>query len=67
MIVPFAGEHSGAGELTWGQLDIWTCMQRQGSSLAFGGAFPLPAGTTVGDVAADLAYLMSRHDSLRTR
>jgi hypothetical protein len=67
VIVPFAGEHSGAGELTWGQLDIWTCMQRQGSSLAFGGTFPLPAGTTVADVAADLEYLMSRHDSLRTR
>lgn len=67
VIVPFAGETSGAGELTWGQLDIWTCMQRQRSSLAFGGAYPLPEGTTVASVVSDLEYLMSRHDSLRTR
>ena len=65
--VPFEGESSGAGELTWGQLDIWGAMQRQRSALTFGGAFPLPPGTTVGQVAADLGYLMGRHDALRTR
>jgi len=66
-LVPFDGERSGAGELTWGQLDIWAAMQRQQSSLGVGGAFPLPPGTTVADVAADLRFLMSRHESLRTR
>jgi hypothetical protein len=67
ILVPFEGESSGAGELTWGQLDIWAAMQRQQSSLGVGGAFPLPPGTTVADVAADLRFLMSRHESLRTR
>ena len=67
VLVPFEGESSGVGELTWGQLDIWAAMQRQQSSLGVGGAFPLPPGTTVADVAADLRFLMSRHESLRTR
>jgi hypothetical protein len=67
ILVSFDGERSGAGELTWGQLDIWAAMQRQQSSLSVGGAFPFPPGTTVADVASDLRFLMCRHDSLRTR
>ena len=67
ILVPFEGEGSGVGDLTWGQLDIWAAMQRESSSLSFGGAFPLPAGTTVDDVTADLRFLMCRHASLRTR
>jgi Condensation domain len=65
--VPFRGPRAESGELTWGQIDIWTAMQRQRSSLPFGGAFLLPPGTTVADIAADLRFLMGRHDSLRTR
>ena len=67
ILVPFRGTSSGIGELTWGQADIWAAMQRQRSSLCVGGAFPLPPGTTVSKVAADLQFLMGRHDCLRTR
>jgi Condensation domain len=66
ILVFFEGNGSGVGDLTWGQADIWAAMQREGSSLSLGGAFALPAGTTVDDVAADLRFLMSRHASLRT-
>jgi hypothetical protein len=67
ILVSFEGTSSGIGELTWGQLDIWAAMQRQRSSLCVGGAFPLPPGTTVTKIAADLRFLMCRHDCLRTR
>ena len=67
ILVPFEGTSSGIGELTWGQLDIWAAMQRQRSSLCVGGAFQLRPGMTVADVAADLRFLMCRHDCLRTR
>jgi condensation domain-containing protein len=65
--VRFEGEGAGAGELSWGQREIWFAMQHQRSSLPVGGAFPLPAGTTVDGVAADLRFAVSRHQSLRTR
>jgi hypothetical protein len=67
MDVAFAGEGSGSGELSWGQLDVWLKMRRLGRSFAMGGARALPAGTTVEDVAAELAYLMGRYQSMRTR
>jgi hypothetical protein len=67
ILVPFDGEDSGVGELTWGQLDIWAAMQRESSSLGIAGVLALPAGTTIQGVAADLAFLMSRHTALRTR
>jgi hypothetical protein len=41
-------------------------MLLQDSSLSIGRTLPLTAGTTIGDVAADLAYLMGRHQSLRS-
>ncbi len=65
--VSFAGEGSGAGELSWGQLDVWIKMGRLGRSFAMGGARALPDGTTVEDVAGELAYLMGRYQSMRTR
>ncbi|HEY5360694.1 MAG TPA: hypothetical protein VIJ82_23940 [Streptosporangiaceae bacterium] len=65
--VCFEGEGSGVGELTWGQYDIWPSMQSQGSSFSIGGVLPLPPGTTVQDVAADLRFIAGRHPSLRTR
>jgi hypothetical protein len=67
ILVPFEGEGSGVGELTWGQRDIWLAMQEQSSSLGIGGAFPLPPGKTVEEIADDLRFLVSRHQSLRTR
>lgn len=67
ILVPFEGEDSGVGELSWGQREIWLAMQHQRSSLGIGGVFPLPRGTATGDVTADLRFLMGRHQSLRTR
>ena len=43
--VPFHGEGSGVGDLTWGQLEIWQTIQRTGRSLNIGGAIPMAAGT----------------------
>lgn len=67
ILVPFEGEGSGVGELSWGQREMWRAIQRRGSSLAIGGVVRLPAGTTVQGAAAELRFMMSRHQSLRTR
>jgi len=65
--VAFAGEGAGAGELSWGQRDIWLAMVRQESWLPNGAWGPLPAGTTLDDVADRLRYMMSRFPTARTR
>ncbi len=65
--VPFSGDGTGVGELTWGQRGLWTAMQETGSSLALSGAQRLPPGTTVPTVVAGLRFLLERHQSLRTR
>ena len=67
ILVPFSGEGSGIEELSWGQQEIWSAMRAQHSWLPIGAAQPLPAGTTIDQVAADLRYSMSRYQSLRTR
>lgn len=64
--VAFAGDGSGTGELSWGQLEIWSAMTRQGW-IRLGGVIPLSPGTTVQDVADELGYMMSRYQSMRTR
>jgi hypothetical protein len=67
IFVSFEGDGSGVDELSWGQRAIWNQMRMQGSSLSMGGARPLAAGTTVGDVAASARFVIGRHQSLRTR
>jgi hypothetical protein len=67
IIVPFSGEGSGVEELSWGQQEIWSAMRAQHSWLPIGAAQPLPAGTTIDQVAADLRYSMSRYQTMRTR
>ena len=67
VIVQFEGEGSGVGELSWGQHEIWSVMQDTGESLPLSGVRALPPGQTVADVAAGLRFIMSRHQSLRTR
>ena len=67
VIVQFTGDGSGVAELSWGQQEIWSVMQAKGNSLPMGGARALPPGQTVADVAAGLRFIMSRHQSLRTR
>jgi hypothetical protein len=66
VVVPFAGEGSGVGELSWGQREFWMAIQRTGSWWPIGGVAALPPGRTVADVAGELAYLLSRYQSLRT-
>jgi hypothetical protein len=65
--VPFAGEGAGYEPLTWAQQELWAIMARQKSWMPLGGPSPLPTGTTVDDIAGQLRYLMSRHQSMRTR
>jgi hypothetical protein len=67
VLVAFAGEGAGVGELSWGQREIWQAMVNQRSSLAVGGRKPLAAGTTVAEIADELRYLMTRYPTMRTR
>lgn len=67
VVVPFSGEGAGEAELSWGQRDIWHAMLRQRSWLPNGAWAPLPAGTTVDEIAERLRYMMSRYPSARTR
>ncbi|WP_162907869.1 condensation domain-containing protein [Allorhizocola rhizosphaerae] len=67
IVVAFSGEGSGIEELTWGQRAIWNAMTEQQTSLPIGGWLPLPEGTTVQHLAAELRFHMSRHQSMRMR
>ncbi|MBV1855086.1 condensation domain-containing protein [Catellatospora tritici] len=67
IMVSFHGEGSGTGELSWGQREIWSAMRRQQSAIPVGGCLPLPPGTTLDDMVAELRFNMSRHQSMRTR
>lgn len=67
LLVPFAGDGSGLEELTWGQWYVWGLMADFGSMPMVGGAMPLEEGTTVDNVVHLLSFIVSRHQSLRTR
>lgn len=67
VIVQFEGDGSGVAELSWGQAEILSVMRVKANSLPMGGARALPPGQTVADVAAGLSFILSRHQSLRTR
>jgi Condensation domain len=67
ILVPFGGTGAGAGEPSWGQLDLWGVGGQEGREIPIGGVTPLPPGVGVGDVAAVLAYTVGRHPALRTR
>lgn len=67
VVVGFGGDGAGAAELSWGQMDIWQAMVRQESWLPNGVWLPLPAGTTVEELAGRLRYVMSRYPTARTR
>src|SRR4051794_11643506 len=51
-LVPFHGEGSGEGELTWGQQGIWLTMARTGRTMNIGGAMPVEPGTSLEDLKA---------------
>jgi hypothetical protein len=63
--VPFAGEGTGEGELTFGQLGLWQTMAKGVSRTVAYVAEP-PPGTTVAAVADMLGFMVGRHQSLRT-
>ena len=65
--VPFAGEGSGEGPLTWGQHHIWRQIQQQRCSLGVGDTAALPEGTSLEALIAGFSFLFGRHQSLRTR
>ena len=67
LVVGFSGDGSGSGELSWGQLENWSAIVKQGTWLPLGGVRPLPAGTTLDDVADEVRYLMGRYQPMRTR
>ena len=41
--MPFQGEGTGVGELTWGQQGIWKTIQLTGRTMNLGGAMAMPA------------------------
>lgn len=63
--VEFEAPDSGVAELTWGQMEIWLAMTRQGW-LRLGGTKPLPPGTTVQEIADELRYQVTRYAPMRT-
>ncbi|HET9142325.1 condensation domain-containing protein [Actinophytocola sp.] len=67
ILVPFEGDGSGVEHLTWSQMTLWQSIEQSGTSKTVPYVAELAPGTTVDDVAADLSFMMSRHQSLRTR
>jgi hypothetical protein len=67
VVVAFEGGGSGAGELSWGQLDAWMTVRRLRSWMPMGGVKPLTPGTTLAEVCGELRYLVSRYPVMRTK
>lgn len=65
--VRFEGDGSGVEELSWGQRELWEAMRRQLTWMPMGYALPVPPGTTVDDMVAQLRFMMGRYQSMRTR
>src|SRR5262249_38156477 len=67
ILVPFEGPGEGSDELAWGQIGLWQSIEQSGLSKTMVHVEPLPAGTTVEDMTHRLRFMVSRHQSLRTR
>lgn len=68
VVVPFAGEGSGTGELSWGQKTVWRgVLSRNGAPIWLIGIEEVPEGKTLDDIAGDFSFLIGRHQALRTR
>lgn len=65
--VPFHGDGAGTEELTWGQWTVWRMMNGLGGVFLVGGVMRLEEGTTLDQLKNLLAFIMKRHESLRTR
>ncbi|HEU5469124.1 MAG TPA: condensation domain-containing protein [Actinophytocola sp.] len=66
-MVPFEGDGSGVEELTWSQMTLWQSIEQSGQSKTVPYVTELPPGTSVDRVAAELRFMVGRHQSLRTR
>jgi hypothetical protein len=66
IMVPFQGAGDGTDELSWGQTGLWQGMSAV-ESPSVAGVSGVPVGATVEDMAALLAFMVGRHQSLRTR
>lgn len=64
--VPFAGEGSGVGPLTWGQQSIWNQMVRSGNSLTMTAVRVLEPGATVAEFVDEYGFYLSRYEAMRT-
>jgi hypothetical protein len=67
VVVPFEGDGSGIGPLTWGQWEILDTMLKTNSSVPIGGVVPVPPGKTIADLAGELRFFLSRYPAMRTR
>jgi hypothetical protein len=67
VLVRFAGAGSGRGGLSWGQQTIWRQFEAIGRPVWLTGLKEKPQSWTVEDAADELAFIMSRHQSMRTR
>ena len=65
--VPFEGDSSGIGELTWGQREMLRAVRLVGHWIPMGGVTPLAELMSVEDIVASVQFLMRRHQALRTR
>lgn len=67
IMVAFHGAGSGAGELSWGQRELWGAMARQQTWMPLGIVLELPEGSTLDAAVAELRFVMERFPSMRTR
>jgi hypothetical protein len=67
VLVPFEGEGSGVGELTWGQQHIWGAIRALGSPMNMCAVRTLAEGATVDEFVGELRFYLSRFQAMRTR
>lgn len=65
--IPFEGEGSGSGELTWGQREMVRAVRLVGHWIPIGGVTPRLGTWSVDDLVDSVQFMMRRHQSLRTR
>lgn len=64
--VPFAGEGSGTGPLSWGQQAVWKGMVESGVSLTMTAVRELPPGADVAEFVDEFGFYLSRYEVVRT-
>lgn len=68
-VLPFAGQSTGSGPATCGQVSMWLDITGKDPREAFfnpSGEVEVPPGVTVEELLAELCALVGRHESLRT-